>query len=166
MADYATIKLFLDAVQAAATPYGGGRSIGFDVDQRLAAGTSANMFDLVHRSTRDPGATTAEDVDLRLLTDAEGAVMSSLAEIVLLAVQAPSTNTANYEIKPSVANGLTCFLKDASDIIVVPPGEFKILVCNFADGKNVVDNTHKSLNINNLGDANSELYLYLLGRSA
>jgi len=164
MPDHATIKILLDAFQAL-SGYGGQASVQLLVDARLSEGLTANCFNHIHYSERKPGATTAEDVDLRLLEDAEGDAMVGLDEIVFLAVQAPSANTANYEIKPSAANGLTCFLKDPTDIIVVPPGETKVLVYNPALAKNVVDATHKSLNINNLGNAASVLHFYMLGRS-
>ncbi len=164
--DHAQVTILMEAFQALAAPYAGQASATIDIQQRLGAGTGANQFDHVHKSTRDPGATTAEDVDLRLLTDAEGTVMSTLTEVVYLAVSAPIANTANYEIKPSAANGWLGFLKDASDIIVIPPGETKVLVCNFADGKNIVGASTKSINVNNLGDANSTLDFIMLARSA
>ena len=94
MADRAQVKIRLESYQSKASPYSGDIKVELDIDQQLAAGTSASCFDHSHRSTRDPGATTAEDVDLRALTDAEGTTMSTLAEIVFLAFYAPSTNTA------------------------------------------------------------------------
>lgn len=166
MATYAEFLLSLEAHQSNPSPYSGDNVSEILIDMLLGSGTSANQFDQLHRSTRDPGATTAEDVDVRLLEDSNGVVMSGLTEIVLLIVQAPSTNTLDYEIKPGAANGWLGLLKDASDIILVPPGETKVLVCNFSDGKNVIGATTKILNINNLGDADSELEFFMLSRSA
>lgn len=167
---FAQIKLFLEAIQAPASPLEGGNRSEVNVDSRLGDGTSANQFDLVHQSTRTLGAGANEDLDLRALLDAQGTAMTTLTEIVALVIETASGNGDDIDVGPSAATGwfgANALFTLVGDNLHLKAGGTYPLVYNPTDGAYLVSGTEKSINVLNLDGAAGITYtLTILGRSA
>ena len=144
--------------------YEGGALAEVLIDTALGNGTDANQADKLYQDTRPLGATSAEDLDLQALTDANG-VAIALAEVRCLIIQADSTNGNNIEIKPSAATGWLALQKDASDISIIAPSA---TLCLFApaDGGYAVSGSAKDININNTDSSPGSYTITIVGTSA
>ena len=166
----AQVKLLIDAIQAPASPGSGGNRHQVNVDTRLADGLASNQFDLLHQSVRQLAAGANEDIDFRLLLDAQGIVMSTLTDMVLLVIETDPGNNDDIDVGPSAADGW--FSADSiftlvGDNLQLKPGGTYVLVYNPVDGAYLVSGTEKSITVLNIdGGQVADYTLTILARSA
>lgn len=162
----------LSATQQATGSYSGGKKALVSKNVVIATGTGANQCNLMHHTAADAtngksiiaGGNT--DYDLTALVDAEGAALSTLAEVCYLRIEAVSTNGGELEVKASAANGWSSFFKDPTDVIKIEPGAAVTIEC-WAAAAYAVAGANKSINVTNTdGGAAAYFGITLLGRNA
>ena len=139
------------------------------VDLFMANGVGANQADGLFHDSRDLVASANEDIDLQLIQDENKNALAAL-QVVLLIIQAPSTNQGTIRMRDSAATPWLSFLSSSgatddaqADII---PGAFVVVGCPVAAAYAVAGG-NKIINFINLDGANTNTYvLTILTRSA
>lgn len=162
MAIRTTVKLLIDSVLAAASPYVGGMSARVEADSVYPSGTADNQADKVHQSSRSLATGANETVDLTTITDPAGAALS-LAEVVILVIESSSSNTTALTIEGGASNPWTALL--ASGALTLKPGGKLVLVAP-KDGSYAVSGSSKTLKFTNGSGATAAFTLTVIGRSA
>ena len=126
---------------------------------RLGSGTGDFKINKRFMDVRTLGIGATEDLDLKTLTD-DAAVALDLDEVRYLRISAAEGNAAAITVKPGAANGwagAAALITDPSDILVIMPG-CAVTYEAFLDGSNVVDATHKVINVTNGSGAATATY--------
>lgn len=142
--------------------YDGGAVVDRQYDLLVPNGTAANQADKLWSDARSLAGTTAEDLDLQTLTDANNTALA-LAEVVAVIIEVGAENNGNLEIEPGASNGWDA-LFNASQSIELRPGSVAAFYCP-TNPAWAVDATNKVLNINNLGAGTGSYRITVLGRS-
>lgn len=165
----AQVKLLIDAIQAPASPGSGGNRNQVNVDSRLGDGLASNQFDLVHQSVRQLAAGANEDIDFRLLLDAQRNVMSTLTDMVLLIIETDPGNNDDIDVGPSASDGwfgVDSIFTLVGDNQHLKPGGTHVLVYNPIKSAYVVGASTKAINVLNLdGGQVADYTLTILARS-
>lgn len=125
MAVGANFRLSFAGRQTPSTDYTGTAQANIEILELIADGTGANQADGLFHDVRPLGDGATETLSFGGALDAFGVAITS-AEVVMLIIEATSTNTTNIELRPSVANGFVAFLQ-AGSVAVVRPGATLVL---------------------------------------
>lgn len=131
------------------------------IDQVVGNGVTINNADKVAKWTTSTATNT--DVDVRAQLDPAGQA-ANFAEVVLLMLEAPTTNPGNIEFKPSGSSGWDAFMSGSTNKLVLVPGATLLLFCPLAAAWSM-DGTHKNINIAS-SSGTSQVAITVIGRSA
>lgn len=138
-----------------------------DWSLQLSSGTGSNQFDRMYSDNVSIAASSNLDLDLRGgLTDPFGATLN-IVELRAILIRSRSTNLNNLGIGGTVTNQLTGIFSDASDQLILRPGEvfFKGI---FPDGAvTLTAGTADLLRLTNLAGTNTiSVDVLIFGTSA
>ena len=159
----ATFLLKARASLAASGDYGGGQTANLDYNKQYASGTAASQGDGLLLDTRTLAGTTAEDLDLQSLLDANGAALAAV-EVVCLVLTADAANGDAIWVKPSVSNGWTAWMQSGS-VLTLEAGAAMSLGST-ADGAYPVSGSSKAINLDNQDSGAATYQIWALTRSA
>ncbi len=147
---------------------GGGKIGEILVDLLLGNGVGANQADGMFFDERSLAGGANEDIDLQTIVDGNGVALGA-AEIVVLIIQTPASNTGTIELNDSAANPWISWLNSAvgqDATLDFLPGTTNVLVCTAAAAYAVAGG-NKTMNFLNLeGGATNVYTLAILTRSA
>ncbi len=134
---------------------------------RMDSGTTAGKADRIYAAQRTLGASASENLDLAgggLLDPIGGAV--TFAKVRAILIEADSGNTNNVEFGGAASNAFLGFFKDASDVLVLAPGD-RILLTSKTAGKTVTATTADIIKMLNAAGSTGVTYrIVILGTSA
>lgn len=129
-------------------------------------GTANGQADVMFHDTRTLAASATENLDLAgALSNAFGNTVT-MAEAVLLYIEAAADNVNDVEVGPGASNGLLGPFKDASDRIKIAPGKAALFMAGAA-GWAITAGTGDILFVGNGGSGSSVTYkIVVAGRTA
>jgi hypothetical protein len=136
----------------------------FAMDLNFGNGTTNGNLDRWYAALISLGDGANTTLDVRSLTDVDGATVT-MAEIVAIAWESPTTNTTIVTMGASGTNQLNAFFADDTDAIPIRVGQAGILYVSGAGGY-ATSSTDKDLKFTNAAGAAATIKLWLLGRSA
>lgn len=133
---------------------------------RMESGTAAGLADKLYAAELTIAASGSQNLDLNgVLLDAFGAVFSP-AKVRAILIEADAANANNVEIGGAAATAFLGWFKDATDILVMSPGD-RILLSSRSAGKAVGAGTADLLKVANAGAGTSvKLRVVIVGTSA
>lgn len=153
------IRAGIRSVLAPSGDYQGGAAVDQFVDLAVGSGTAANQADVLWSDLRTL-TTTAEDLDLQTLTDANGTALA-LAEVMAIMIEVGASNSSNLVLEPGASNGWAAMFGTAG--LILRPGSTFLVACPTNPAWAVGAST-KVLNVENLGTGSYRITI--LGRSA
>lgn len=165
------ISLVVSAVLNKTGDLGADRRVGVDWKQLLLltddASPGENGADLLWYDTRTLALNTSEDLDLAgSLTDALGDPVV-FARVKVIAVKASEDNVGNLQFGGAPANAWFAWAADATDKVLLLPGDSFVKATNNATGYAVTAGTGDLLRITNPSLTDPVTYeIMLIGASA
>jgi hypothetical protein len=132
--------------------------IALDWTQLLASGTGANQASNVFHDRRTLTASNSENLDLAgSLTNKFGTTLT-FTKIKAILIKASSANTNNVLVGGAASNQFINWVSDPTDVIVVRPGGFFMIVAPDSTGYAVTAATGDLLKIANSSAGTSVTY--------
>ena len=135
------------------------------MDLALSEGTGDNAaHGYVVDSSLSLSASSTVNLDLTARQDVFGSAVAGV-ELVAFGIKSAATNGDDVEISPNATNGFLGFLKDPSDVAIIPPGGCFVWI-NPKDGSHAISASNQVLDITNTDGSTASIDTFFVFKTS